>query len=174
MTLQILNQEQLRDILIRNWMTHDALWYGEVARRLGMTEASPMNLRVSRELGRIECRRLLKGSNATFPKNMAQYVELFDFVMSVFVPNFMKWEIDYPGKNIQVFRISECFAHRGMEKAGLIADYECGIFERIEGWFDAMRLKYTRRPDLSRCLKYKGVDCIITVEFYFDGMFLPQ
>jgi hypothetical protein len=139
-----------------------------------MKEASPMNLRVSRELGRIECRRLMQEFNTTFPKNMAQYVKLFDFVMGVFVPNFMKWEIDYPGDNIQVFRISECFAHRGMEKAGLIADYECGIFERIEGWFDAMRLKYTRSPDLSRCLKYEGVDCIITVEFYFDAMHSSQ
>lgn len=120
MTLQIRNQEQLRDILIKNWMTHDALWYGEVAKRLGMKEASPLNLRVSRELGRVECRRLMKEFNTTFPKNMAQYVELFDFVMGVFGPTFPKWEIEYPGDNIQVFRISECFAHRGMEKAGLI------------------------------------------------------
>jgi len=172
-TLQTLNQEQIRDILLMNWMTHDALWYGEVAKRLGMAEASPMNLRVCRELGRIECRRLIKRSNAAFPKNMAQYVELFDFVMGVFVPNFMKFELDYPGDNIQVFRISECFAHRGMEQAGLIADYECGIFERIEGWFDAMRLKYSRSPDLSRCLKYKGGDCTITVEFHFDSMLSP-
>jgi hypothetical protein len=55
-----------------------------------------------------------------------------------------------------------------MEKTGLLPDYECGIFVRIEGWFDAMGLKYTRTPDLSRCLKFKGQDCIITVKFSFE------
>ena len=30
-----------------------------------------------------------------------------------------------------------------MKKLGLLPEYECGIFERIEGWFDAMGLRYT-------------------------------
>ena len=54
------------------------------------------------------------------------------------------------------------------EKAGLLPDYECGIFERIEGWFDAMGLKYTRTPDLSRCLKYKGEQCLVRMKFDFQ------
>ena len=45
-----LEKSQLKDILIRNWMTHDALWYGEVAKKFGMAAASPMNLRVCRKL----------------------------------------------------------------------------------------------------------------------------
>ena len=43
---EALNKSQLRDLLLKNWMTHDALWYAEVALKLGMQEASPMNLRV--------------------------------------------------------------------------------------------------------------------------------
>jgi len=49
-----INQHQLRDILTTNWMTHEALWYGEVAAKFGMAKASPMNLRVCRKLGQIE------------------------------------------------------------------------------------------------------------------------
>ncbi len=168
MALTALNREQLKDILLRNWMTHDALWYGEVALKLGMNEASPMNLRVCRKLGRIEFRRLMEMVKATPPSNMVEYRELFDLVKGVFVPSFMQWHVEYLGNDAQVFHVSDCFAYRGMEKAGVIADYECGIFERIEGWFDAMGLRYERIPDLSRCLKFKGEACVITVKFSFE------
>ncbi len=34
-----INQHQLRDTLTKNWMTHEALWYGEVAAKFGMAKA---------------------------------------------------------------------------------------------------------------------------------------
>jgi len=159
---------QLRNILIKNWMTHDALWYSEVAANYGMAAASPMNLRVCRKLGQIEFKRLMKMLEAVGPTDMQTYRELFEFGWAVFVPEFMSFKIDYPDQYCQRFHISDCFAHRGMEQAGVLPEYECGIFERIEGWFDAMDLYYTRKPDLSRCLKFKGQECIITVEFSFE------
>jgi len=165
---RILNPKQVRDILIKNWMTHDALWYREVANRFGMAEASPMNLRVCRGLGQIEFKRLMKMLEASSPKDIGEYRELFELGKEVFFPDFMILEITYPGNDSQVFHVSDCFAHRGMQKAGLLGDYECGIFERIEGWFDAMNLKYTRSPDLSRCLKSKGEACRIRAEFHFE------
>ena len=167
MTPKSLNQTQLRDLLLRNWMTHDALWYGEVVQKLGMEAASPMNLRVCRELGRIEYKRLINLVGAAPPTNMNDYRELFDLGRQVFVPDFISIEIDYPKADLQRFRVSECFAHRGMEKAGLLAGYECGIFERICGWLDAMKLAYTLKPSLHRCLKYQGKKCEVTVQFQF-------
>lgn len=162
-----ITQEQLRSALIKNWMTHDALWYGEVAARFGMAEASPMNLKVCRKLGRIEFGRLIKMVGTSSPRNMSEYRDLFELGKQIFFPDFMKLEIDYPAENSQVFHVIDCFAHKGMERAGVIADYECGIFERIEGWFDAMGTGYHRTPDLGRCLKFKGEECIVTVNFYF-------
>ena len=163
-----INQNQLKDMLLRNWLTHDALWYAEVAAKLGMAEASPMNLRVCRKLGRIEFKRLMNAADALPPKNFTVYRELFELGKGVFVPEFIAIQIDYPGNSVQVFRVSECFAYNGVKKLGLLSEYECGIFERIEGWFDAMGLRYTRTPDLSRCLKFKGEECRITVQFHFE------
>ena len=168
MGLQTLGQRQVRDLLLKNWMTHDALWYGEAILKLGMAEASPMNIRVCRALGRIECKRLMRMVGAVSPEDMDQYRALFEVVRDIFVPDFMKLEIEYPGHDTQVVKISECFAHKGMEKLGVLAEYECGIFERIEGWFDAMGLRYTRTPDLSRCLKYTEGACTVTVKFHFE------
>ncbi|NVM26198.1 MAG: hypothetical protein HWN70_09850 [Desulfobacterales bacterium] len=135
MPFKALNREELRDILIRNWMTHDSLWYGEVASRFGMGEASPMNLRVCRSLGRIECKRLMRMVGASPPRDMVEYRELFEVGKQVLFPDFAEIRIEYPGSDSQVFNVLDCFAHRGMEKAGVLPDYECGIFERIEGWF---------------------------------------
>jgi len=167
MPFKPLDREELRDILIKNWLTHDALWYGEAALKLGMAEASPMNLRVCRKLGQIEFRRLIKTVNAALPGNFQEYRELFELGWQVFVPDFMDFQIKYPGDDTQVVHVLDCFAHRGMEQAGLLPDYECGIFERIEGWLDTMNLKYTRTPDLSRCLKFKGKDCRVSFKFIF-------
>ena len=169
MAVCTINQDQLRNILIKNWMTHDALWYGEVAAKFGMAEASPMNLRVCRKLGQIEFGRLMKMVEAPSPKNIEEYQELFELGKQVFFPDFVSAQISYPGNDLQIFNFLDCFAHKGMKKLGLLPDYECGIFERIEGWFDAMGLKYTRTPDLSRCLKLTGKECKITVQFHFDS-----
>ena len=167
--MKTFNRKGLRDILLRNWMTHDALWYEEVASRFGMAEASPMNLRVCRKLGRIEFGRVMKMAGASSPVNMEDYRQLFDLGKELFFPDFTRIEIEYPGDDIQAFHVLDCFAQRGMGKLGLIAEYECGIFERIEGWFDAMAVKHTRTPDLSHCLKYKGEVCRITFKFNFIG-----
>jgi hypothetical protein len=167
MTLDRIDPQKLNSFLIKNWMTHDALWYGEVAGKLGMPEASPMNLRVCRKLGQIEFKRLMKIMGATVPADMQTYQELFEIGTQVFVPEFMAIDIDYPAENVQRFYVRECFAHRGMEKAGYLKDYECGIFERIVGWLDAMNLTYTVAPDLSRCLKFKGQACEVTIKFQF-------
>lgn len=162
-----LNQKQIRDILMKNWMTHDALWYTEVAHNFGMADASPMNLRVCRKLGQVECKRLMKLVDVSPPGNMMEFRELWELAEDVFVPDFMTFRVDYPAGNIQRMHVCECFAYNGMHKAGLVSEYECGIFERIEGWFDAMGLAYSRSPDLSRCLKHQGQDCVVTFRFKF-------
>jgi hypothetical protein len=167
MTLDRIDPQKLNSFLIKNWMTHDALWYGEVAGKLGMTAASPMNLRICRKLGQIEFKRLMQMVDATVPVHLQASQELFETGKQVFVPDFMAIDIDYPAENVQQFCIRECFAHRGMEKAGHLKDYECGIFERIVGWLDAMNLTYTVAPDLSRCLKFKGQECEVTIKFQF-------
>jgi len=117
-----LNKSQVRDLLLKNWMTHDALWYAEVALKLGMEEASPMNLRVCRKLGQIEYKRLLKMVNTSPPDDMEQFRTLCKIGRQVFVPDFMSLEIAYPDSNLLRIHVLECFAHRGMEKAGQLSE----------------------------------------------------
>lgn len=169
MGFQPMKDEQVKDYLLTNWMTHDALWYREVASRFGMAEASPMNLRVCRTLGRTEFQRLLKRTGSSPPNDMAQLRTLFQEARRILVPPFMQTEVDFQGQDTILFRTLTCFAHRGMTEAGLIHEYACGIFERILGWFDVMEVDYTLGPDLSRCLKSRGQECHVTVAFHFKS-----
>jgi len=120
MALWTINQDQLKNILIKNWMTHDALWYGEVAAKFGMSEASPMNLRVCRKLGQIEFGRLMKMVEIPSPKNIEEYQELFELGEHVFFPDFVSAQISYPGNDSQIFDFLDCFAYKGMKKLGLL------------------------------------------------------
>jgi len=49
-----------------------------VASRFGMAEASPMNLRVCRSLGKIEFKRFLKATGSSQPDGMGAFRELFE------------------------------------------------------------------------------------------------
>jgi hypothetical protein len=169
MNLRKMKEKHVKDYLLTNWMTHDALWYREVASRFGMTEASSMNLRVCRSLGRIEFKRLLKGTDTNAPRDMAQLKELYEEANRILVPPFMETEVDFQRGDRILFRTQTCFAHKGMTEAGLIDEYECGIFERIKGWFDAMKVDCTLSPDLSRCLKFRGQECHVTIRLHFKS-----
>ncbi len=39
-----------------------------------------------------------------------------------------------------------CFAYEGVAGLGVAAEYECGIYERIYGWLDALGLEYQATP----------------------------
>lgn len=162
-----LNEKETWEFLQANWMTHDALWYREVASRFQMAEASPMNLRVCKSLGRIELRRLLKATQSDPPRDMGGLKAIYEEARRLLVPPFFEGEAEFQGEDTVVFRTRECFAHKGMTQAGLIHEYACGIFERIGGWFDAMEIEYRRRPDLSRCLKHMGRECHVTFSLRF-------
>ena len=169
MSIRSLDETERHEYLLKNWMTHDALWYAEAAGALGMEKASPMNLRVCRKLGKIEFTRFLKQAGASMPTNLAEVKRISEAGMELLVPPFMDWAIEWTDDDRMICRVEDCFAHRGMTKFGVIDEYECGIFERIEGWLDAMELSYERTPDLSRCLKYRGEECIVTIKFNFSN-----
>lgn len=90
----------------------------------------------------------------------------FGSFWTLFPPFFSAGSDFGPGDRI-VFRTEACFAHKGMTQAGLIDGDACRIYERIGGWFDAMEVKNLRAPDLSRCLKHRGQDCVVIFEFTF-------
>ena len=67
-----------------------------------------------------------------------------------------------------IFHTTKCFAFEGITKLGVISDYECGIFERIEGWFDYFKINYTKEPDDLACLMHKNGTCLKKYFLFFN------
>ena len=62
----------------------------------------------------------------------------------------------------------ECFAHDGVEKFGVIADYECGIVERVNGWLEGLGVTYNMIPDFTGCLMHENGICEVDFRFNLD------
>jgi hypothetical protein len=48
-------------------------------------------------------------------------------------------------------------------RAGVAAQYECGIFARVLGWLDALGVAYELSPALGKCMKAQGQECVYTI-----------
>jgi hypothetical protein len=61
-------------------------------------------------------------------------------------------------------RVTRCFAHENVEKAGISEHYDCGIFARVEGWLDGMGIEHRVEPPLKGCLKAQGKECVHMIQ----------
>jgi hypothetical protein len=50
---------------------------------------------------------------------------------------------------------------------GVIDDYQCAIFTRIEGWFEALGIEYNVNPELNGCLMHTNGKCDRTYTLNF-------
>lgn len=71
----------------------------------------------------------------------------------------MEFECTVPGTNGIHWKLNHCFAHDGIQKMGVIAQCECGIFERMRGWFDALGVPYRISPESDGCTMHPEGRC---------------
>ena len=50
----------------------------------------------------------------------------------------------------------------------LFQQYECGVFERIQGWLESLGVKYEGSPPLEGCLMHQRGKCHRTYKLYYD------
>lgn len=92
--------------------------------------------------------------------------EIIDTTYKLIQPEFMKLYYGFPEKNLFRGGFHECFAYEGMNKFEMVGVYQCGILERVKGWFEGMGVKYEMFPEISGCLMHKSGKC--EVEFRTD------
>ena len=78
----------------------------------------------------------------------------------------MKFELSFPEKNRMHWENPRCFAYEGVKALGLIDAYECGIFDRACGWFEALGVPYEMKPAVRGCLMHFEGKC--SVDFLFN------
>ena len=165
--LSSLSFDVQKDLLVKGWMSHDARWYMAVAEHFGIEAANRLNQMVTRELGRVEMKRLIKALNLPTPKNTEEYVKLMNTAMSLYGPDLIEYDVKILDHQSYEMHLKRCFAYENIVRAGIKDEYECGIFSRLQGWIDAQGLEHDLTPPLGKCMKVLGKECCYKVKLRF-------
>lgn len=168
-SLERIGKEQLRDLLSKCWITHDAMWFFHSFREVGIEKTNKINRAAVRDMAAFEVQRLRKalGYADKKPENFTDlkslFVEMFDIVKA----DFMKGSIEFPGENVLRLTWQQCFVYEGISRMGIIDQYQCGIYDRIDSWFNGLGLKYEVSPGTDGCMMHSEGKCYKEYKFIF-------
>jgi hypothetical protein len=55
--------------------------------------------------------------------------------------------------------MKQCHAYKGINKMGAIEQYDCGVFERINGWLEGLGVGYQVTPTINGCMMHTDGHC---------------
>jgi hypothetical protein len=166
--MKTLEKNELKEILIKNWMTHDAMWFYHCLQECGIERTNKINKAAVRAMGIIEIRRIQKAVGIGKVATFEDFKSLLEAAWDIVKGDFMKSSFSLPSKNVLRGDFENCFAYEGIKQIGAIEQYQCGIFERIYGWFDGMGIKYSVSPQVEGCMMHTDGKCFREFTFNFD------
>ena len=162
-----LSKNEVKELFSKNWMTHDAMWYGNCMHELGPEQANRLNKSAVRLMAAIEIKRITKlmGKPKDFQvQSLDELAEIITTAFQVVQTNFMKFDFSFPEKEVLHGKFHECFAHDGVKKFGMVDHYECDIIERVKGWIETLGVKYTMTPEFNGCLMHQTGSCEVDLQ----------
>ncbi|MBI3107203.1 MAG: hypothetical protein HYY95_16830 [Candidatus Rokubacteria bacterium] len=150
-------------LLVKCWMAHDARWFAAAAREGGIALANRLNRMASREAGRVEARRIAGALGLPPVRSADDWILTQEALIGLLGPDLIDYRVSKEGESACRMSVERCFAHDQVTRAGMAAEYECGVFERVAGWLDALGVRHQLAPTLGRCLKAQGRECAYTI-----------
>ena len=166
--MEIMDKNGIREFFSKNWMTHDAMWYGTSVQEVGPEVASRLNKTAVKLMACLEIKRVARLMRRPTDDPVTDFQELAEIIETAFdllKAEFMDFDFCFPKKNLMQGRFNECFAHTGVSKYGLIENYECGVVERVKGWLEGLGVSYVMKPDFEGCLMHQTGKCEIDFRF---------
>jgi hypothetical protein len=170
MTVKMISLEnkELKELLIKNWMTHDALWFFNSLQACGIEQTNRINQAAVRGMAAIEIKRIQKALGAGKPGTFEEFKHFFKAVMEIATGQFMKYSYGIPETNRMHSEWESCFAYEGVKALGVVDRYECGIMLRIETWLDTLGIQYEVEPKVTGCMMHTDDRCFRDYRFFFD------
>ncbi|MFX0186695.1 MAG: DUF6125 family protein [Candidatus Hodarchaeota archaeon] len=166
--MKTLNEKEIKELLFKSWMTHDGMWFLHSLRKVGIEKTNKINKAASRGLGFVECKRFKKVLGIEKIKTLEELKNFMDKVVDIVKADFMKFSYEFSNDNELTFEMHKCFAYNGIKRIGVLDDYICGIYDRIEGWFEGLGIKFDVSPQINNCLMNEGKKCIRNFKFFFN------
>jgi len=169
--LTSLGVEDVRELLSKGWMTHDAMWFLHSTAEVGIHRTNEINHAAVRSMGLVEVKRikrLLGVERVTTPEQLEEFVRSASALIK---PRFMKYELSFPEPGVLRWRWEDeqCFAYQGIRSLGLLDEYRCGIYVRVEAWLEGLHLPFTMTPDTRCCVMHKNGRCERTFRVRFPA-----
>lgn len=162
-----MDKNEVKEFFSKNWLTHDAMWYGSCVQEIGPEKANQLNKGAVRLMAGIEIKRILKLMDRPENYKIKNFDDLSNIIETAFntvQTSFMNFNFSFPAENLLRGEFKYCFAYEGVKKFGLIDSYDCGIVERVKGWLDGLGVRYTS-TDFTGCLMHQCGECIIDIRF---------
>jgi hypothetical protein len=163
-----LEGEELKQLLIKCWMTHDAMWFRHCVEACGIEKANRINQAAVRSMAAVEIRRLTKALGVAEVRSMDALKELIEGAWRLIKADFMEFSYSYPAPNVMRWDVRRCFAFDGATHLGVADTYRCGIFPRIEAWFDTLGIRYGVTPPVGGCMMQSDGRCFREYAFAFE------
>jgi len=163
-----LEKDELKELLNKGWMTHDAMWFYNCLEECGIEKTNKINQAAIRALGPIEIKRIQKALGMGKLDTFDEFKLFFDMAMEIATGKFMKYTFNMPENNLIRGEWESCFAYEGIKALGVIDRYECGIMLRIETWFDTLGIKYEVEPKVTGCMMHTNGQCFRNYQFFFN------
>ena len=157
---------ELRELLIKNWMTHDAMWFVNCLKEFGIEVTNKINKAAIRDMSAIEIKRIQKATGIVRIDTFDDLQRLFAMTMQILAGDFMKCRYCVPTKNALRVEWKRCFAYEGMIALGMSDRYECGIMLRIDSWFNALGVQFEVEPKVTGCMMHTEGKCFRDYRFF--------
>jgi hypothetical protein len=164
-----LDKIELKELLNKGWMTHDAMWFYHCLEEFGIEKANKINLAAIKSMAVIEIKRYQKALGIGKLETFDEFKRFFDMAIEIATGKFMKFKYSLSENNLMHAELESCFAYEGMKGRGVADRYECGIMLRIDTWLDTLGIKYEVEPKVTGCMMYTDGRCFRDYRFFFEG-----
>jgi hypothetical protein len=165
--MKVPEKDELKEILVKNWMTHDAMWFYHCLQEFGIEKTNRINKAAVKAMSAIEIKRIQKAAGAGDLNTWDEFKRFFEITMGSVTGKFMDYIYSLPSKNVMHGEWKSCFAYDGIKTLGAIDRYECGIMLRIDTWLDTLGIKYEVEPRVTGCMMHTDGRCFRDYRFFF-------
>ena len=166
-TIDNLSGQELKELLVKGWMTHDAMWFYHSLQEYGIEQTNKINLAAIRSMAAVEVKRMQKalGMGKGKPESYEEVRALFDGMMSIVRGKFMDFDDSWLSEKRVRWEYHSCWAYTGVKGLGVIDKYQCGVILRVTTWFETLGIRCDVIPPVEGCLMHRNGRCAGEISF---------
>ncbi len=166
--MKSLSKAELKELLNKGWMTHDGMWFFHCLQECGIETTNKINRAAVRSMSMIEAKRVAKAVGLKQVRTFEEFKSFLSGMFDVVKADFMNFDFSLTPPGKFHMEMHQCFARDGIEKMGVLEQYECGLFDRIEGWLKSLEIDYSVTPQVKTCMMLTDGECFRNFELHFE------